>query len=78
MEKLTSLDLSVLKYYKEGKELSGFEKREVYYNLFKLGFLGWDLELTDKGYKFIKEFKDWNSVTSYENPVVIVIKPKLS
>lgn len=73
--KLTSQDLSILKYYKEGKELSGFEG--VHDNLRNLDYLDGDLELTGKGYKFIKEFEKWDEVVSFNNINKIDIKPKL-
>jgi len=75
MTTLSKLDLSILKYYKEGHELSGFENG--YDNLYKLGYLDGDLALTHKGYKFIKEFKNWDSVKIFNNEIVVTIKPKL-
>lgn len=65
-------DLSVLKYYKEGKELSGFEG--VHQNLCKLGFLNGDLELTSKGREFIKEYPNWDNVVTFNNEMVINLK----
>jgi len=73
MENLTELDLSILKYYKEGNELSGFENG--YDHLRNLDYLDGDLELTGKAYKFMKEFKDWDSITSFKNEIVLHIKP---
>jgi hypothetical protein len=75
MEKLNDIDYSILKYYKEGYELSGFEKD--YDNLYNLGYLNGDLELTKKAYDFIKNFKNWDEITPYKNNVVIHIKPTL-
>ena len=72
---LSELDKSILKYYKEGKELSGFEG--VHDNLCQLNFLDSDLELTFEGIQFIKEFKDWDSVETYNNTMKIDIKPKI-
>ena len=69
------LDLIVLKYYKDGGQLCGFEPDRPYKNLVKLGFLDWDLELTPKGLDFIKKYNDWGFVTAYNNETVIVIKP---
>lgn len=68
-------DLQILKYYKEGKELSGFEG--VHENLRNLDYLDGDLELTGKGYKFIKEFDKWDEVVSFNNINKIDVKPKL-
>lgn len=45
---LTDLDLRVLKYYKEGFGLCGFEG--VHNNLCDEGYLDDDLDLTEKGY----------------------------
>jgi hypothetical protein len=72
MENLTAQDISVLKYYKEGRELCGFEG--VHSNLYKLGLLDGDLELTSEGRKFIKEFKDWDSIISFDNKMYVSIK----
>jgi hypothetical protein len=69
---LTQLDLSILKYYKEGNELCGFEK--VHDNLCKLDFLNYDLELTNKGKEFINSF-DFYNIKTYNNEVLIKIKP---
>ena len=49
---LTDRDLKVLKHYKDGKCLSGFEG--VHENLCSLGYLDDDLELTKKGVEYIK------------------------
>lgn len=72
---LTPVDISILKYYKEGKELCGFEG--VHDNLCKEGYLDFDLELTCKGRQFINDFKDWDSVEVFKNNVRLTIKPKL-
>lgn len=76
MKNLTPLDLSVLKYYKEGNELCGFEG--VHENLVKHNMLDGDLELTKVGWDFIKDFKDWDSIEMFNNKTKIVIKPKLT
>jgi len=57
---MNSLDLSILKYYKEGKEMSGFEENSPWNNLYKNGFLDGDLELTKKGRYFIKNYEKWD------------------
>jgi len=57
---MTNQNLRILKYYKEGNSLSGFEG--VHRSLYEAGYLNDDLELTPKGLKFIKEFKDWKSI----------------
>jgi hypothetical protein len=79
---LTPTDISILKYYKEGNELSGFEKdakgKSVYENLCKLDYLDGDLELTRKAWDFIKTYSKWDEVSSYKNNVVVKIKPRLS
>lgn len=51
---LTERDLKVLKYYKAGNELSGFEG--VHENLCTLGYLDSDLEKTHKCRIYINEF----------------------
>jgi len=53
---LTDRDLKVLNNYKDGKTLSGFEN--VHDNLCELGYLDGDLELTTKGWKYIKKLRD--------------------
>lgn len=58
--KLNIDDISVLKYYKDGNELSGFEN--VHRNLCDNDYLDSDLELTDKARKFIREYKFWDDV----------------
>jgi hypothetical protein len=65
-------DLTVLKYYKEGFELSGFEG--VHQNLCKEGFLNGDLELTTKGRDFIKNYPDWDKVETFNNETYLKIK----
>ncbi len=74
MNKLTKEDLSLLKYYKEGNELCGFERDISWDNLCKLDYLDGDLELTKKAKEFIKEYKDWDSIISYKNNTYIRIK----
>ena len=74
MNKLTKQDLSILKYLKEGNELCGFERDINWDNLCKLNYLDGDLELTSEAKKFIKEYKDWDSITSYKNKTYIRIK----
>lgn len=72
MEQLTSQDISILKYYKEGNELCGFEG--VHSNLCKLGYLNDDLELTGKGYQFIKEYQNWDSVKTFNNKTYVRVR----
>lgn len=68
---MSNLDLSVLKYYKEGKELCGFEG--VHDSLCESGHLDNDLELTTKGRDFIKSYSDWNNVEVFKNNIYISI-----
>ncbi len=75
---MNELDLSILKYYKEGGELCGFEKGAPWTDLEKNNYLDGDLELTKKGWEFIKSYKNWDKVVSYNNETRITIKPKLS
>lgn len=72
---LTAQDISVLKYYKEGRELSGFEG--VHDNLCDEGYLDGDLELTNKGMKYISDFKNWDTIEVFKNDMYISIKPEL-
>jgi len=72
MEGLNKLDLSILKYYKEGKDLCGFEG--VHTSLCDKDFLDGDLELTKKAREFIKEFPDWEKVEMFNNEMYIRIK----
>lgn len=72
MEELTPLDLSILKYYKERNELCGFEG--VHSNLCKLGYLNDDLELTEKGYQFIKDSQMWDEIETYNNKMYLRVK----
>ncbi len=72
---LTSTDISVLKYYKEGRELCGFEG--VHDNLCKEGYLDGDLELTNKGMKYISDFTNWDTVEVFKNDMYIRVKPEL-
>ena len=74
MNKMTLQDLSVLKYYKNGNELCGFE--DVHDNLVEIGYLDGDLELTHEGYLFIKNFERWDEVEQFENKMKITIKIK--
>ncbi len=69
---LTEKDISILKYYKEGRELCGFEG--MHDNLCKLGYLDDDLELTSMGIKFINEFENWDSIESFKNEMYISIR----
>ena len=71
---MNELDLSILKYYKEGNELCGFEQNSPYDNLLKNGFLDDDLELTHKGYEFIKSYQHWDNIITYKNKTKITIK----
>lgn len=57
---LTKSDLQILKHYRDGYGLSGSEG--LHENLVSLEFLGPDLRLTDKGRKFIADYKQWNSL----------------
>jgi len=68
---MSDLDLSVLKYYKEGKELCGFEK--VHDSLCNNGYLDSDLELTNKGMEFIRTYPDWSNVKAFKNTTYISI-----
>ena len=68
---LTKIDLSVLKYYKEGKELCGFEG--VHTNLCKQDYLDGDLYPTTKGFKFIEEYNSWGKVETYDNKMKVTI-----
>jgi len=69
-------DLSLLKYYKEGGQLCGFEGSTVWKGLVFAGYLDGDLELTLKGRQFINSYENWDSVTAYVNPIKITIGPK--
>jgi len=72
MEYLSENDLSVMKYYKEGKVLCGFEG--VHTNLWSNFYLDGDLELTEKGRKFINEYPKWDSVKTFDNKTHVHIK----
>ena len=76
-KKMNELDLSILKYYKEGKEMCGFEKGSPWDNLYNNGYLNGDLELTSKGWDFIKNYKEWDSVIPYNNKNYISVKVDL-
>lgn len=72
-QKLTDLDISVLKYYQNGRELSGFEG--VHNNLCDVGYLDGDLELTKDGRQFIKDNpKLLKNADAYHNKMYISIK----
>jgi len=71
---MNKLDLSVLKYYKEGNELCRFESDHPFENLCEEGFLDGDLNLTFKGYDFIRDYPDWDKVETYKNPTKVSIK----
>lgn len=75
MNDLTPLDISILKYYKQGRELCGFEG--LHNNLCNLGYLDDDLQLSYKGNTFVEEFKDWDSITAFDNDMYISVKIKL-
>ncbi len=75
---LNELDLSILKYYKEGKEMSGFEKNAPWSNLVENDYLDDDLDLTIKGWEFIKQFPDWDNVIAFNNKTYLSVKCKLS
>lgn len=68
---MSEKDLSILKYYKEGKELCGFEG--VHDSLCKNGYLDSDLELTTKAVEFIKSYPNWDSVEVFKNKTYISI-----
>jgi hypothetical protein len=74
---MEQLDLSILKYYKEGNEFCGFEKGQPWESLLAKGFLDYDLELTRKGYEFINSYENWENVTAYNNDMKISIKVNL-
>lgn len=69
---LTQQDISVLKYYKEGNELCGFER--VHTNLCNHDYLDGDLYLTNKAHNFINNKKDWDKVEIFNNKTKITIK----
>lgn len=73
-EELNELDLSILKYYKNGNEMCGFEKESPWKNLHENGYLDEDLELTSKGGNFIRNYPDWDKVVPYDNKNYISIK----
>lgn len=72
---MDALDLSILKYYKEGKEMSGFEPNSPWRNLVNEGYLDGDLELTKKGHDFIDSYGKWGDVITYNNKTVVSVKP---
>ena len=78
LKKLSPNDLSVLKYYKEGNELCGFEPDNTWDSLVSNGYLDGDLELTRKAWDFIKSYQNWDSVQSYSNKTKITVKPCFS
>ena len=69
---MNELDLSILKYYREGKELCGYEG--VHDNLCKNDYLDGDLELTTKGHAFIKSYTDWDKIQAFNNKTYVSIK----
>jgi hypothetical protein len=69
---MSDKDLSILKYYKEGNELCGFEG--VHDELCKKGYLDSDLELTTKARDFIKSYSHWDKVESFKNKTYITIR----
>lgn len=75
MEYLTDTELGVLKYYKEGNELCGFEG--VHETLCNRFYLDGDLELTKKSYDFIRDYPNWSSVKIYNNKTLVRIKIKI-
>jgi len=60
VEGLSDEDLGVLKYYKEGGELCGFEG--VHTNLCDKDYLDGDLEVTNKGRELFDSYKDWENI----------------
>lgn len=74
MEIMNAQDLSILKYYKEGRQMSGFEEGCVWDNLVLNGYLDDDLELTSMGYDFIKNYEEWDKVKVYKNQNYISVK----
>lgn len=70
-------ELSILKYYKEGNEMCGFEPNSPWRSLVNKDYLDGDLELTSKGSEFIKTYRDWDNVIAYNNRTVVQIKPSL-
>jgi len=64
---LSDRDMKVMKYYHQGKELSGFEG--VHDKLCEVGFLDGDLELTTAGRNFIKEYQKWGSIEGFDMKV---------
>lgn len=69
---LSNLDMSILKSYKQGYELCGFEG--VHHNLCKLDYLDGDLELTNKGREFIKSFGNWEQIEGFNYNTLIKVK----
>ncbi len=72
MRILTEQDISVLKYYKEGNTLCGFER--VHDNLCNLNYLNDDLELTLQGRDFINNVDNWESIKVFSNETLIKVK----
>ncbi len=68
---MSEQDLSILKYYRDGNDLCGFER--VHDSLCKNGYLDSDLELTMKAKEFIKSYPNWDNVTAFENKTRITI-----
>ena len=52
---LTDIDIRILKFYKNGHTLNGFEG--VHSHLHKLGYLDDDLNLTRCGQEYVKEME---------------------
>jgi hypothetical protein len=73
---LTKDDMRVLKYLKNGGELSGFEG--VHGHLANLGYLDGDLVPTEKLHKFTHSYELWDSVEAYENNMFASVKPDLT
>jgi len=69
---MNDLDLSILKYYQDGKELCGFEG--VHNSLCENGYLDGDLELTSKARAFIRTYPKWDEVKSYDNKMYVTVK----
>ena len=76
-ESLTELELGIIKNYKHGFELSGFEPSDHWEGLVKKGFLDCDLEMTSKAWEFVKTYDKWDEVQPYKNKVVVYVKPIL-
>lgn len=73
---LTELDLSILKYYKEGREMCGFESNSPWKHLVAIDFLDGDLDLTCNGWDFIENYSDWDKVVEFNNKNYLSVKNK--